>query len=156
LAAAARLTVTVGSDPEIERLRLKKLDELVLRRREEEKEQARVGNGKPVELTDETFGTIRNYPLMLVDFWAPWCGPCRMVSPIVEDLAREYQGRVWFGKVNVDENPETAGRFGIQSIPSLLLFKQGAMVDEIVGAVPRHVIESRIRAHMEDLGSRDY
>jgi thioredoxin 1 len=148
--------VSVEFDPEIKRLRLKKLNELVPRRRGAEQGQAWTGNGKPVELTDETFGTVRNYPLMLVDFWAPWCGPCRMVSPIVEELAREYQGRVWFGKVNVDQNPETAGRFGIQSIPSLLMFKQGAMVDEIVGAVPRHVIESKIRAHMQDSGSRDY
>jgi thioredoxin 1 len=146
--------VSVESDPEIERLRLKRLNELVLRRREAELlGQAQMGTGRPVELTDETFRSIRNYSLMLVDFWAPWCGPCRMVSPIIEELAREYQGRVWFGKVNVDENPETAGRFGIQSIPSLLLFKQGSMVDGIVGAVPRHAIESRIRAHMEDVDS---
>jgi thioredoxin len=147
--------VSVESDPEIERLRLKKLNELVLRKREAELGQARMGTGRPVELTDETFGTVRNYPLMLVDFWAPWCGPCRMISPVVEELAREYQGRVSFGKVNVDENPETAGRFGIQSVPSLLLFKQGTVVDGIVGAVPRHVIESKIRAHLMDTDSRN-
>jgi thioredoxin 1 len=144
--------VAVDSDPEIERLRLKRLNELVLRKHEAEKGRALAGNGRPVELTDETFGTVRNYPLMIVDFWASWCGPCRMVSPIVEQLAREYQGKVWFGKVNVDENPGVSERFGIRSIPSLLLFKQGNMVDGIVGAVPKH----GIRAHLEGADSTNH
>lgn len=131
-------------------MRLRKLNDLVLRKREFEKRQGLTSDGKPIELTDETFGTVRNYPLVLVDFWAPWCGPCRMVSPIVEQLAREYNGRVWFGKVNIDENPRTAERFGMQSIPLLLLFKEGVPVDGIVGAVPRQVIESRIVANLEN------
>ncbi len=81
---------------------------------------------------------------MLVDFWAPWCGPCRMLSPIVEELSGEYDGRIVFAKMNTDECPETPGKFGIMSIPSLLLFKDGELVDRTVGARPRKALQAWI------------
>ncbi|TMI43547.1 thioredoxin [Candidatus Bathyarchaeota archaeon] len=107
------------------------------------------GDGKPVVLTDETFENVKKYPFMLVDFWAAWCGPCRLISPVVEELAHEYQGSVWVGKLNVDENPVTADRFHVQSIPTLIMFKDGVPLDRIVGALPKHLIESRLKAHLQ-------
>lgn len=102
----------------------------------------------PTILTDANFAqvTAGNLPV-LVDFWAPWCGPCRMVAPSVEQLAREFSGRAVIGKLNVDENPATAGRFNIMSIPTLLILKQGAVVDQIVGAQPLDVLRRRLARH---------
>lgn len=103
-------------------------------------------SGAPVEVTDATFESlVLRSPLpVLVDFWAPWCGPCRMVSPIVEQLGREYSGRLRVAKVNTDENPQHAGRLGIQGIPTLIFFKDGKEVDRIVGAAPRQMLQSRL------------
>jgi len=101
---------------------------------------------KPIVVTDQDFEEkiIRSSIPVLVDFWAPWCEPCKIVSPIVEELAEEYRGRVGFATVNVDENPEKAGTFGVQSIPNLKLFKNGNIVDEIIGVTPRDQIKSAI------------
>jgi len=104
-----------------------------------------------VTVTDDSFTEAieDSQGLALVDFWAPWCGPCRIVSPIVEELAGEYaeQG-VKIGKVDVDENPRTASRFGIRSIPSILFFKDGNHVDTVVGAVPKSHLEKKIQEHL--------
>ena len=103
----------------------------------------------PVTVEDSTFDQlVGKYNLMVLDCWAPWCGPCLMVAPIVDELARNYAGKVVFGKLNVDENPQTAGRFSIMSIPTLLIIKNGGEVDRIIGAVPKQVIESSIRKHI--------
>ena len=85
---------------------------------------------------------------VLVDFWAEWCGPCRMIGPVVEEIANEYEGRAVIGKLNVDENPEIAGNYGVRSIPTLLIFKGGDVVDKIVGAVPKPAITSKIDAQL--------
>ncbi|MBI2305046.1 MAG: thioredoxin [Chloroflexi bacterium] len=94
---------------------------------------------KPIEVNDKTFDEVvlkASIPV-LVDFWAPWCAPCRMVAPIVEDLAQEYDGRLTVAKLNTDENPNVAMRYGIRSIPTLLVFKGGKPVDQIIGFRPK-------------------
>ncbi len=101
---------------------------------------------RPITVTDASFDQlIRTSRVpVLIDFWAPWCGPCKMIAPAVEALAREFVGRAVVGKLNVDENPEVAGRFGIMSIPTLLIFKNGRVVDQIVGAYPAPELRKRL------------
>jgi thioredoxin 1 len=105
---------------------------------------------KPVDLTDSSFETevLKSTVPVLIDFWAVWCGPCRMVSPIVEELAGEYTGKLKVGKVDVDSNPATAMQYGIRSIPTLLLFKDGQVVEQIVGAVPKRVLVDKLSRHL--------
>jgi thioredoxin 1 len=96
-------------------------------------------------LTDEDFDTqVKEKRLLLVDFWAEWCGPCRMIAPSLEELATEYKDRVTVGKVNVDENRKVATKFGVRSIPTLLFFRDGARVDQVVGAHPKAAIKAKI------------
>jgi thioredoxin 1 len=100
----------------------------------------------PVEINDGNFESevLKSDLLFLVDFWAPWCGPCHMVSPIVEEIGKDYDGKLKVGKLNVDENSQTAGQYGIMSIPSVLFFKEGKVVDQIVGAVPKQQFVEKI------------
>ena len=81
---------------------------------------------------------------VLVDFWAPWCGPCRMMTPIIEEISKEYEGKVKVGKLNTDENPESAGQFGVISIPTLIIFKDGKAVDQVIGAVAKDAIVKKL------------
>jgi len=100
---------------------------------------------QPVTLSDDGFDpVVERYDLMVVDFWAPWCGPCMTMAPVIEELAGEYAGRVVFGKLNTDENPATTERFGIMGIPTLLLFQGGTEVERIVGAVPKQEIRNAL------------
>ena len=105
---------------------------------------------KPIEVDDQSFQTeIEGADgLAMVDFWAEWCGPCRMVSPIVEELAEEYEDRVKVAKVDVDESQRTAQKFNVRSIPSILFFKDGEHVDTVVGAVPKEQLEEKIEEHL--------
>ena len=105
--------------------------------------------GKTVEITDSNFEEIiGSGKPVLVDFWAEWCGPCKMIGPVVEELAGEYDGKAVIGKVNVDENPNVSAKFGIRSIPTLLVFKGGEVVDKQVGAVPKQVLSEKIDAQI--------
>jgi thioredoxin 1 len=106
--------------------------------------------GKDIrEITDENFADEieSSEGLAIVDFWAEWCGPCRMVGPIIEELAEQYSGKVKVGKLDVDSNRVTAGRFNVRSIPSILYFKDGQMVDAVVGAYPKKFLEEKILEH---------
>jgi thioredoxin 1 len=103
-----------------------------------------------LELNDSNFNeqVINSDKPVLVDFWAEWCGPCRMVGPVVEELAKEYEGRAVIGKVNVDENSGVAAQFGIRNIPTLLIFKNGQIVDKQVGVAPKNVLAQKIDAQL--------
>jgi thioredoxin 1 len=105
--------------------------------------------GAVVEITDENFSDEieSNSGLAMVDFWATWCGPCRLVEPIVDELATEQGTRVKVGKLNVDASPDTALRFNVRSIPSILFFKDGELVDTVIGAQPKAVLEGKIEQH---------
>lgn len=107
---------------------------------------------KALKFTDDSFNedVLDSDKPVLVDFWAEWCGPCRMVGPVVEEMAGEYEGKAKIGKVNVDENPEISTKYGIRSIPSLLIFKDGEVVDQIVGAVPKSQLKKQLEAQLSN------
>jgi thioredoxin 1 len=105
--------------------------------------------GKTLILTDATFDeTLKSDKPVLVDFWAEWCGPCKMIGPAVEELAGDYEGKAVVAKLNVDENPEVTARYGVRSIPTLLVFKNGQIVDKQIGAVPKSVLASKLGAQV--------
>lgn len=104
---------------------------------------------KAIEITDANFEEIiKSSQPILVDFWAEWCGPCKMIGPVVEELAGDYEGKAIVGKVDVDANPSVAQAFGIRSIPTLLFFKNGEIVDKQVGAVPKTVLAGKLDAQL--------
>ena len=105
---------------------------------------------EPITLSDSTFfETINKFPLMLVDFWAPWCGPCRMMSPIVDQIGRDYPGKLALGKINVDKNQLIARQFSVSSIPTLILFKRGKLLNKIIGAVSKNRINEMVKMHLD-------
>ena len=123
---------------ELEEIRTRKIEELVNR-------MSTPNIDKPIVVSDRNFEqTVKNYPLVVVDCWAAWCAPCRAIAPIVDQLAKDYTGKIVFGKLNVDENPETAQRFGIMAIPTLLVMKNSKEVDRVVGILPKNQLEEKI------------
>lgn len=123
--------------------RMKKLQQLI-----NEKELLR-NIRQPLNLEDTTFfQTINKFPIMLVDFWAPWCGPCRMMSPIIDQIGKDYLGKLVIGKINVDENPLIARQFSISSIPTLMFFKRGKEVNKIIGSVSKNKIDEMVKMHL--------
>ncbi|UCE44399.1 MAG: thioredoxin [Candidatus Bathyarchaeota archaeon] len=130
------------TEEELERIRQKKLRQMI--------EKAVETSDKPVEVNDATFKeTIRNNSLVVIDCWAPWCAPCQIVAPVIEELALDYAGKILFGKLNVDENQGVATQYQVMGIPTLLVFKNERLVDRIVGAMPRQVLEEKITRYLE-------
>ena len=130
---------------ELEMLRRKKLEEL--RKRYMEGENLESVPDKPIEVSDANFDEmVKKYKNVAIDCWAPWCGPCLMIAPVVEELAKELKGKIVFGKLNVDNNPKTAMRFNVMSIPTILLFKDGKLVDRIIGVMPKEFLVEKLRS----------
>lgn len=142
-------------DKEFEKIKLKKLTEMLGRGASQKKgislqERKKPVFNRPVEVTDATLTeVVSNNSLVVVDCWAPWCGPCYMVAPVVEELARDYAGKILFGKLNVDENRRTAMQHQIMSIPTMLVFKNGKLVDRIIGAMPKQMLEPKITRYLK-------
>ncbi|MDH7508790.1 MAG: thioredoxin [Methanomassiliicoccales archaeon] len=131
---------------ELEEIRRKKIKELM---EAAERHTDSQWPSEPIVIDDVGFdGFVNRYEVAVVDCWAPWCGPCRMIAPVIDSLARELQGRVAFGKLNTDENQRIALQYRIQAIPTLLVFKNGKLVDRIVGAMPKDQIMKRIQKFM--------
>ena len=132
-------------DDELRCIKERKMRELLKEFRER-----KAMNGEVIHITDSNFSkVVGENSLVLVDFFADWCMPCRMMAPIVEELAKEYAGKVLVGKINVDENPATANRFQVFSVPTLVIMKSGEEVDRIVGFVPKSQIEARLKKYLE-------
>lgn len=133
-------------DDELESIRRKKMEEMM---------KSKEGTGSknwpdgPVTVTDGTFDSfIHEYPMVVVDCWAPWCAPCRIVGPVIEELAKEYTSKVAFAKLNIDENQHAALNYSIMSIPTMLIFKNGQLIDRPVGAMPKEMLSARIKKYL--------
>ena len=134
-------------DNELLRIRHKKMQELLSGMNNAESQAFKLN--KPITVTDATFEeTIQKCSLVVIDCWAPWCGPCRMISPVLEEIARDYTGRIIIGKLNVDENQKTAMKYRIMSIPAMLIFKNGKFIDQVIGAMPRQMLEPKITKYL--------
>ena len=134
----------------------KELEEIKKRKLEQMKEKYMKGGydmsedlpNTPLEITDADIdNTIKKYETIVIDCWAPWCGPCRMVAPVINELAKELSGKIVFGKLNVDENPGTSTKHQIMSIPTLLVFKNGNLVDRLVGAYPKDELKKKLEIY---------
>jgi thioredoxin 1 len=132
------------------------LEEIRKRKMEQLKKQYMIG-GKdmnknmpdtPLKINDADFDDfVKKYETIVIDCWAPWCGPCRMVSPIIDELAKEMQGKIVFGKLNVDENQKTSIKHQIMSIPTMLIFKNGNLIDKLVGAIPKDQLKQKLESY---------
>ncbi len=135
--------MTETKDEEVEKIKEEMVDKMM-----NEKESKQYPK-KPIELNDNDFQeSIEEYPLVLVDFWAAWCGPCKMMEPVLEELAKDYQGEVVIGKMNVDKNQDIPSRFQVSSIPTMVLFKEGEAVDRMVGALQKEQLKQKFEEHL--------
>jgi thioredoxin 1 len=131
----------ISDEKELKRIREKKLAEI--------KERKLEMSEKPAHVTDADFNeTVKKYSIALIDFWAPWCGPCLALAPTIDEVCKEYSGKVFVGKLNVDENPTTAESFQVFSVPTMIIMKNGQEVDRIVGCVQKKYIEASINKHL--------
>ncbi|MCS7120163.1 MAG: thioredoxin [Nitrososphaerota archaeon] len=134
-------------DEDLERIKEAKLREMLKR---SEKGSDTEKRGEPVEVDERNFEDVKGRSgLVVIDFWASWCAPCRMMSPIIDEMARDYAGKILFGKLNVDRNQEIASKYQIVSIPTLLVFRDGELVDRIVGVFPKRLLEERLLRHIK-------
>jgi thioredoxin 1 len=132
-------------DDELQRIREKKLEELKRSITPKPERPAPRPDGQVTVLDERQFPmAVRDHPFLVVDLWAPWCGPCRMVAPVIEELSAEFAGKIGFAKVNTDENPRIAMNYGITAIPTILLFARGKLVDRVIGAYPKQILRDRI------------
>jgi thioredoxin 1 len=141
-------TAVSDEEQEMARIREKKMREMEEKAKAEKEGSASGGAviDHPVTITDGTFvEMVKKYPMVVVDCWAAWCGPCRMVAPIIEELAKEYAGKIVFGKLNVDENPRIATEFAIMAIPTIFIFKNSEPVDVVQGAMPKPYFEAKLK-----------
>jgi len=134
---------------DLEEIRQRKMQEMIRMSNKGQSGDVSIRDS-PIVATDENFNELtKEHSYLVVDCWAPWCGPCRMLSPTVEAMAKDYAGKVVFAKLNTDDNIETASKFRIMSIPTLLFFKDGKLVDKAVGALPRPMLESQVQKHLD-------
>jgi thioredoxin 1 len=132
----------------LESIKKKKLEQLKKQYMNRGKTMENKWPDTPIHLIDADIDeNIRKYPMIVIDCWAPWCGPCRMVGPVIEELAKEMQGKIIFGKLNVDDNPQTSMKYGIMSIPTMLVFKNGQLVDRIIGAMPKEMLLQKLKPY---------
>jgi thioredoxin len=132
-------------DDELQRIREKKLEELKRGLGGKHETPAAKPAAQVLVLDERQFArAVRDHPFLVVDLWAPWCGPCRMVAPVIEELSAEFEGRISFGKLNTDQNQRVAMTYGITAIPTILLFARGQLVDKVVGAYPKQILRDRI------------
>jgi thioredoxin 1 len=133
---------------ELDEIRKKKMEKMMSKKNEPSTPSMQYPD-KPVVITDATVDSaVSQYPVFILDCWAEWCGPCRTIGPIIEGLAKEMSGKTVFGKLNVDENTQTANKYRITAIPTLLIFKNGKLIDKLLGAYPKAMLAAKIQKYL--------
>jgi thioredoxin 1 len=133
---------------ELDEIRKKKMEKMMSEMNKSPAPSVQFPN-KPVVITDDTVDSAASqYPIFILDCWAQWCGPCRMLGPIIEELARDFSGKIVFGKLNVEENMQTSNKHNISAIPTMLVFKNGKLVDKLVGAYPKATLTAKVQKYL--------